>query len=128
MQEFSGCYSGKGSVMFGKNEFVKIAKRENNKKRNYLVVNGLLGKHVPASPGRVFELFDSLADLLKDAYCGEKLLLVGFAETATAVGARAAVKLRSWYIQTTREEILGVEYLFFYGIAQPCHRAEAGQR
>ena len=113
MQEFSGCYSGKGSVMCGKNEFVKIAKRENNKKRNYLVVNGLLGKHVPASPGRVFELFDSLADLLKDAYCGEKLLLVGFAETATAVGARAAVKLRSWYIQTTREEIPKAEYLFF---------------
>ena len=53
-------------------DLVKIAKRENNTKRNYLVVDPLQGKHIQA---------------------------------AITVGAD--------YIQTTREVIPGVNYLFF---------------
>ncbi len=92
---------------------VKIAKRENNTKRNYLVVNPLQGKHVPVSPSKALELFQRLADTVKDKYTGERLLLIGFAETATAIGAQAAITLGTKYIQTTRESIPGVEYLFF---------------
>ncbi|MCI9167328.1 MAG: hypothetical protein HFH01_03910 [Dorea sp.] len=99
--------------MYLEKELVVVGKRENNKKRGYLVINPLQGKHVPVRPGRAFELFDALADMIKAEYAQEKLLLIGFAETATAIGAEAAVRLKAKYIQTTREEIPGVSYLFF---------------
>lgn len=94
-------------------DLVRIAKRENNKKRSYLVVNPLQGKHIPVSPKKAFEMMDALAIKVHLAYPGERLLLAGFAETATAIGARLAVKLNTGYIQTTREQIPDVEYLYF---------------
>jgi len=94
-------------------ELVAIAKRENNKKRNYLVVNPIQGKHIPVSPGRALELFEQLAKQLKDFYGKERLLLIGFAETATAIGAHTAACIGAMYIQTTREELQGADYLFF---------------
>ena len=99
--------------MYTEKDLVRIAKRENNKKRNYLVVNPLQGKHIPISPQKALELFSALADTIKCTYKDETLLLIGFAETATAIGAHAAVCLGSRYIQTTRETIPGSEYLFF---------------
>ena len=33
-------------------DLVKIAKRENNTKRNYLVVDPLQGKHIPVVPSK----------------------------------------------------------------------------
>lgn len=98
--------------MYTENDLVKIAKRENNKKRNYLVVNPLQGKHIPVSPKKALQVFSDLAGLL-DLYWEERVLVIGFAETATAIGAQIAVELGAAYIQTTREEIPGVEYLFF---------------
>lgn len=99
--------------MYKEEDLVRIAKRENNNKRTYLVVNRLQGKHVPVEPDKAFAMFRELADTLRDAYPGEKLLLVGFAETATAIGAAVAVETGAKYIQTTREIIPDVEYLFF---------------
>lgn len=92
---------------------VRVAKREKNQKRPYLVVNPLQAKHVPADPRKTLEVFDALAELLRREYEGEKLLLIGFAETATAIGARLAIDLDSDYIQTTRENLEQAEYLFF---------------
>lgn len=100
-------------MTYAEQELVEIAKRENNKKRNYLVVNRLQGKHVPVSPGRAFAMFAQLSVLVEEAYRGERLLLVGFAETATAIGTALAVKLNTLCMQTTREKIEGVEYLYF---------------
>lgn len=94
----------------------KVAKRENNNKRKYLVVDPLQGKHVPVSGKKALEMFDALAQKVKAAYLengSERLLLVGFAETATAIGARLAVTLESLYMQTTREVLQNAEYLFF---------------
>ena len=99
--------------MYKEEQLVRVAKRENNKKRNYLVVNQLQGKHIPVKPGEAFSMFKALADTCKDAYKNEKLLIVGFAETATAIGAAVAVELGTTYIQTTREVVENVEYLFF---------------
>ena len=99
--------------MYQESDLVCIGKRENNKKRNYLVVNKLQGKHIPVSPSKALGMFDALADILKEKYSGKKLLLVGFAETATAIGAEIAIKLGAYYIQTTREIIDNVSYLFF---------------
>ncbi len=100
-------------IMYTETDLVGIAKRDNNPKRNYLVVNRLQGKHIPVPPHSAFEMFDMLAGRLKEAYGQEKLLLVGFAETATAIGARLAVQLDTYYIQTTREQMPGVKYLLF---------------
>ena len=94
-------------------EMALIAKRENNTKRNYLVVNKYQGKHIPADPGKALGLFSALAGLVEGRYQGERLLLIGFAETATAIGEALAVQLGADYMQTTREQIKGVEYLYF---------------
>ncbi|MEY8428034.1 phosphoribosyltransferase domain-containing protein [Lachnospiraceae bacterium 46-15] len=99
--------------MYNEKRLVGIAKRENNIKRKYLVVNRLQGKHVPVSPKEAFQMFSALAAQVQAAYAGERLLLVGFAETATAIGAALATELDTFYIQTTREDVLGAEYLYF---------------
>lgn len=100
-------------MMYTENNLVKIAKRENNKKRNYLVVNPLQGKHIPVSAGKAFKMFKELGEIVKSAYAGENILVIGFAETATAIGAAVAEVLDSMYMQTTREIIPEVDYLFF---------------
>lgn len=58
-------------------DLVRIAKRENNTKRNYLVVDPLQGKHVPVEPSKALNLFKSLAEKLQGKYEGERLLLIG---------------------------------------------------
>ena len=99
--------------MYIEKELVAVAKRENNRKRNYLVVNPLQGKHIPVRPNEAIKLFDTLAGIVGGAYGGERLLVIGFAETATAIGAEVAIRLGERYIQTTREEILQAEYICF---------------
>lgn len=99
--------------MYIEAELVRIAKRENNTRRKYLVVNRLQGKHIPVSPKEALQMFRSLAELIKEAYPSERLLMVGFAETATAIGAAVAIECQAAYMQTTREVIDGVDYLYF---------------
>lgn len=99
--------------MYTEAELVRIAKRENNTRRKYLVVNRLQGKHIPVSPKDALQMFRSLAELIKEAYPSERLLMVGFAETATAIGAAVAIECQAAYMQTTREVIDGVDYLYF---------------
>ena len=94
-------------------DLVAIAKRENNPKRSYLVVNRLQGKHIPAVPAETFAMFQSLAAVCQKEYADTRVLVIGFAETATAIGVTVAVALGADYIQTTREDIAGAEYLYF---------------
>lgn len=84
-------------------DFVRVCKREANTKRNYLVLNTLQCKHLPSSPSKALNMFDRLAESLPTFYSLEKILCVGFAETATAIGFEVAC-YHSWdYIHTTRE-------------------------
>ena len=99
--------------MYQESELVRIAKRENNSKRSYLVVNPLQGKHMAADPGAALALFRALADTVKQSCQGKRTLVIGFAETATAIGAAVAVELGAYYLQTTREHIEGAGYLYF---------------
>lgn len=99
--------------MYSESELVTIARRENNNKRNYLVINKLQGKHIPTAPSKALKMFYELAKLVKKEYLKERLLIIGFAETATAVGATLAVCTDSLYMQTTRENVEGADYLYF---------------
>lgn len=99
--------------MYTEQNLVRIAKRENNQKRKYLVVNRLQGKHIPVKPYEALAMFQALANQVQGHYQQETLLVIGFAETATAIGAAVAVALNADYIQTTRELIPNVAYLYF---------------
>jgi len=99
--------------MYTETELAAIARRENNTKRAYLVVNRLQGKHIPVSPGRFFSMTKELAAQVREAYPSERLLLIGFAETATAIGAALALQLGTPYMHTTREPMENVNWLYF---------------
>ena len=72
--------------------------------RSYVVVNPLLAKHIPAAPGTSLDYFKKLGDMVADACQNEKVLVIGFAETATAVGAAVASVIKNAvYVHTTRE-------------------------
>ena len=77
--------------IYENSELMQVAKRENNTKRIYLLVNPLQGKHIPAIPSQVMELFEQLSQCLQRDCKGERLTVIGFAETATAIGAGAAL-------------------------------------
>jgi adenine/guanine phosphoribosyltransferase-like PRPP-binding protein len=77
-----------------------------NKKRGFLFVSKVLGKHLPTKPEVMDRNFGELADLLKKRVDLEKpTLFIGFAETATALGHGVFEKLNlknSLYLHTTR--------------------------
>lgn len=87
-------------------DVLRIAKRQHNSKRTYLLVNPLQAKHIPVSPGKSLEMMGALGAKLAQAYQDCKLV-IGFAETATAIGAAVASCFPDdcVYIHTTREDI-----------------------
>lgn len=103
------------SVEYQLHDLLRVARRLNNTKRPWLYVNPLQGKHIPASPSEVLHLFQRLADRLTAQYPAERLLIIGFAETATAIGTAVSVLCpsASHTMTTTRENIPGTQYLFF---------------
>ncbi|MGE4213219.1 MAG: phosphoribosyltransferase domain-containing protein [Anaerotignaceae bacterium] len=101
--------------IYDKNQLVSLAKRDNNTKRTYLLVNPLQGKHIPVSPKNAFDVFKDLAQRLYAKYPNERLLLIGFAETATAICAAVATFAPTdiYFLQTTREFFHNTEFLYF---------------
>lgn len=81
----------------------QIAKRYQNQKRAYLLVNALQGKHIPVSPKDALALFSRLGKLLHEKYPAAKLV-IGFAETATAIAAGTAAEIGDdcVFLTTTR--------------------------
>lgn len=98
-------------------DYLDVALR-NNAKRKFLFISKKLGKHLPVNPNKVNELGQMLAYLYKrenEEYKKEKSVVIGFAETATALshsffnyleGAEA-------FLHTTREEVNYLEKLEF---------------
>ncbi|MDR0424856.1 MAG: phosphoribosyltransferase family protein [Clostridiales Family XIII bacterium] len=89
---------------------IKIAKRFNNSKRGYLLVNRLQAKHIPVCPRQALDMMESLAVKVARRLRSASLptgdsLVIGFAETATAIGAAVALELGGAYIHTTREPL-----------------------
>ena len=104
-------------------EFIKIAKRHNNTKREFLFVNTLLGKHIATDAKDAINLSNILYTKLRAMFVtnkwnDKKVLLVGFAETATALAQNMMIKsigLKNpnivGYAQTTRENIINDKYV-----------------
>lgn len=87
-------------------DVLRVARRHRNEKRSYLLVNPLQGKHMPVAPHRALDLMKALGEKIAAAAPSARLV-IGFAETATAIGAVVAKSLADdcLYLQTTREEL-----------------------
>ena len=96
------------SNIYAPSDIVNICKRKNNLKRDFLFVNSLQGKHIHVDPAKAFQLYDELVStIVKSINYNEKVIVIGFAETATAIGHYIASSLPNciYYMQTTREVI-----------------------
>lgn len=95
---------------FDPDELISVCKRENNSKRDFIFVNRYQGKHVPARPQDILQLFETLRiTISKDSRWNRKenVCIIGFAETATAIGHYIADNIPNknyYYLQTTREK------------------------
>lgn len=101
-------------MIFTANDVLRLAKRFNNSKRNYLLVNPLQGKHLPTKPSVAIEMMNALGLKVAEKFPSARLV-IGFAETATAIGAVVAKNISDecFYLQTTRENFSGtfIEFL-----------------
>ena len=97
---------GENVKEYTEHELLKLAKRFHNTKRTYLLVDPLQGKHLPVRPSDALEMLHTFGELVSEKY-PETKLVIGFAETATAVGMTVAEKMGGdcIYIHTTRENI-----------------------
>lgn len=76
-----------------------------NKKRGFLFVSKVLGKHIPVKPTIMKDIYNELAEKVKKELNNEPTIFLGFAETATALGNGVYEKANlenSFYIHTTR--------------------------
>lgn len=120
-------------------ELFSIGYRNNNSKRNFLFISKVLGKHIEVRPdvckvmglllaSTIFGITNETstfinyikgqreeAEKVKEAMklpykTNEKVVVLGFAETATALGMAVASAIEnSYYITTTRENIQGIK-------------------
>lgn len=96
---------------------ISVEHRSNNKKRDYLFLNKIQGKHYPTETGKTvcmcrelaYEIDRTIEDQEpEDAKRRPNLLVIGFAETATAIAKHVALskpleKYNIKYLQSTRE-------------------------
>lgn len=86
------------SVASKPSDIISVTSRVNNSKRNYLLLNKLQAKYIPVKAGRAFGMFDNLAGQIKGVT--GKIIVIGFAETATAIGARIAYQMAKSHANT----------------------------
>lgn len=91
---------------------IEIGKRYNNNKRGYLLINKLQAKHLACDPSDSLAMMKSLGNVLKNEGV-TSALVIGFAETATAIAIGASLSFdKCFYIQTTREKT-NLDYINF---------------
>ena len=110
---------GKMKILENKSGFpvsdvICISKRDGNKKRPYLILNKLQAKYIPVHPSETIDMFANLGNQIdlgeEDPANPLNIIVVGFAETATAIGAEVASVVQDRYpsynvtfLPTTRE-------------------------
>ena len=92
---------------YTEHELLRLAKCFHDTDKTYLLVDPLQGKHLPVKPSDAMDMLRSLGQLVSEKY-PETRLVIGFAETATAVGMAVAEEMPDdcIYIHTTRDNIL----------------------
>ncbi len=80
-----------------------FAKRDNNPRRDYLLINKFQSKHFPSDPVDTVRRFSDLGKKVKAAVGSARCLVIGFSETAVGVGAYIARALGADFVSTTRE-------------------------
>lgn len=111
------------TTSYTKETTLQVAKRYRNAKRAYLLVNPLQAKHMPVSPTEALTMMRTLGERLRQEFPGARLVL-GFAETATALGAAVASRLGPdcAFLTTTREAGEGPGWVRF--LEEHSHAAE----
>ena len=90
-------------------ELVGVALRR-NPRRAHLLVSTVLGKHIPTEPRIVYGAGRMLGELVADRLRGDcGAVVLGYAETATALGHCVADALGADYLQSTRRAVGGVQ-------------------
>jgi len=87
-------------------DLVGLAVRR-NPRRVQLLVSAVLGKHVPTDPRIVRDAGLRLGMLVRERVTGDAVVL-GYAETATALGHLVADALDAPYLHSTRRAVKGV--------------------
>jgi hypothetical protein len=87
-------------------DLVRLALRR-NPRRAHLLVSAVLGKHIPADPRTVLGAGLELGRLVGKSLDGASGLVLGFAETATALGHCVAEALGADYLHSTRRAVPG---------------------
>lgn len=103
LDKHSNCKIGLSSE-----DLIVVEHRSNNPKRDFLFVNRFQGKHIPTMSYNYSKLMDKLTDEISRVTNDRRdILVIGFAETATAMAAEVADRLPGckYYMQTTREKI-----------------------
>jgi adenine/guanine phosphoribosyltransferase-like PRPP-binding protein len=90
----------------GVRELVGVALRR-NQRRPHLLVSTVLGKHVPTDPRIVYAAAWRLGELVAERLDARAVVL-GYAETATALGHVVADALGADYLHSTRRAVAGV--------------------
>ncbi|MDT4963914.1 MAG: hypothetical protein QOF87_3561 [Pseudonocardiales bacterium] len=92
-------------------ELVGVALRR-NPRRAHLLVSTVLGKHIPTDPRVVNGAGRQLGALVAERLQGETgAVVLGYAETATALGHCVADELGADYLNSTRRPVLGLDPL-----------------
>lgn len=88
---------------------VSVALRR-NPRRAHLLVSNVLGKHIPVPPRTVLGAGQRLGRRVHDVVGEEPVAFVlGYAETATALGHCVAAELRATCLHSTRRTVHGAE-------------------
>ncbi len=78
-------------------------------------MNPLQGKHMPVAPDQALAMMTMLGKTVKEKHAGVPLV-IGFSETATAIGAAVASEIgnQCLYMQTTREADEDVHHWIYF--------------
>ncbi len=117
-------------------KFFLMSVRKNNTKRNFLFVSQLLGKHIPIAPVTLINACRDLSiqyananqlqvDWPNNIICKKKTLIIGFAETATAMGHCIFDCFAGdcYYVHTTRNIVEDYNFSFEFK-EEHCHATE----
>ncbi|WP_375489547.1 phosphoribosyltransferase [uncultured Jatrophihabitans sp.] len=85
-------------------ELVSLGLRH-NPRRAHLLVSTVLGKHVPADPRVIHRVGCELGAAVAQSLGGERAVVLGLAETATALGHCVAEQLAAPYLHSTRRHV-----------------------